>query len=74
MLQSRLRSIGPVSKAHLTEDGEEGVKRGIVTYELKEDAQAAIDQLNETNFEVLIRNRPNQEILVPDWLINSHVT
>ena len=27
-----------------------------------------------TNLRVISRNRPNQEVLVPNWLITSHVT
>ena len=48
-----LSNVGNIQKAELTDDGDEAEwKRGIVTYELKEGAQAAIDKFHESTFEV----------------------
>eukprot|EP00116_Pleurobrachia_bachei_P011410 sb/3471672/ len=53
--------------------------RGINERYLKSDRTYRImDELDEYDADVrtqnLIRNRPNQEIMVPDWLKTSHVT
>ena len=52
-----LCSVGNVEKAELVDDGEDTQwKRGIVTYELKEEAQSALEKFHESNFEVEITN------------------
>ena len=52
-LKSMLSNVGTVEKAELVDDGDDNQwKRGIVTYELKEEAQAAMEKFHESNFEV----------------------
>ena len=48
-----LGTVGNLQKAELVDDGDDSKwKRGIVTYDLKEDAQTAIERFHETPFEV----------------------
>ena len=52
-LKNMLGSVGNLQKAELMDDGDDSKwKRGIVTYDLKEDAQNAIERFHETPFEV----------------------
>lgn len=52
-LKKMLGTVGNLQKAELVDDGEDSKwKRGIVTYDLKEDAQTAIERFHETPFEV----------------------
>ncbi|KAL5253356.1 hypothetical protein ACHWQZ_G013214 [Mnemiopsis leidyi] len=51
-LKKMLGTVGNLQKAELVDDGEDSKwKRGIVTYDLKEDAQTAIERFHETPFE-----------------------
>ena len=53
-LRKMLGNVGHIQKAELVDDGDEhDWKRGIVMYELKEDAQTAIDRFHDTFFEVI---------------------